>query len=586
MSQNYKFKDIKTYSSDEWMANASKKYRSVFDKAETSYVRIEFSFYNKLFDEKDWSASICLKAFSINGSEKKELCKLETTRAIKQDENIVYIRDGWGNETVGAYWKKGEYQWEAYIDNELVGVKKFFVEEVGKVTSSYNPYFTIEHVKLYSGGYEGWNQSNRIYFKKFDRNKTPYVWVEFKIKVSTSADFNYELFFNFYDDAGQPKGQVLKSGKVEKDKKEYTYTFDAGWGNEVVGSWKDDKYTVEIVFMDTLIALVPFEMGDVAEEGVLQPFTVLEQAFASQPENSKQVVAAANENLEDILKESLEELNALTGMDNIKKEINELVKLVRFYKETGRDVLNKFSLHSIFTGNPGTGKTTVARIVAKIYKGLGLLEKGHLVEVDREALVAGFIGQTAIKTAEKITEAQGGILFIDEAYSLANKYISNDFGQEAIQIILKRMEDLRGKFGVIVAGYTDNMTEFIQSNPGLRSRFDRTFHFYDYTPEEMYTIATALFSKEIITPEKEAEEHLKKYFNHLYNTKDKHFGNARTVRQVVAEAIKNQHLRLADMKKEERTEEILQTLLLKDVIEFSLEDKKVQGNSLGFKIGN
>jgi SpoVK/Ycf46/Vps4 family AAA+-type ATPase len=208
----------------------------------------------------------------------------------------------------------------------------------------------------------------------------------------------------------------------------------------------------------------------------------------------------------------LAELNALTGMNNIKEEINELVKLVRFYKETGRDVLNKFSLHSIFTGNPGTGKTTVARIIAKIYKGLGLLERGHLVEVDREALVAGWVGQTATKTQEKIAEAQGGILFIDEAYALANKSIGNDFGQEAIQVILKRMEDLRGQFGIIVAGYTDNMNEFVESNPGLKSRFDRTFVFNDYSPEELYAIALSILSKEKITPNAEAEAHLKNYF--------------------------------------------------------------------------
>jgi len=585
MAVSYKFKDIKTYSSDEWMANATKKYRSVFDRAETTYIRVEFSFYNKFFDEKDWDAKITLKAFSINGSEKKELCKLENTRTIKMDENIVFARDGWGNATEGTYWLKGEYQWEAFIDEELVGTKKFFIEDVGKVTPADNSYFSIEHIKLYSGGFEGWNQQQRVYYKKFDRNKTPYVWVELNLKIKTSKDFNYELFFNFYDDAGQPKGQVLRTGKIEKDKKDYTYTFDAGWGSDTAGSWKDDKYTIEIVFMDTLIALVPFEVGETAEEGVMQPFTVLEQAFASQPSAAKQTENSIEGTREDILKEGLEELNALTGMDNIKKEVNELVKLVRFYKETGRDVLNKFSLHSIFTGNPGTGKTTVARILAKIYKGLGLLEKGHLVEVDREALVAGFVGQTAIKTGEKITEALGGILFIDEAYSLANKHISNDFGQEAIQIILKRMEDLRGKFGVIVAGYTDNMSEFIQSNPGLKSRFDRTFHFYDYAPEEMYVIATSIFAKENVRLNPEAEAHLKNYFHHLYNSKDKHFGNARTVRQVVSEAVKNQHLRLADMKKEDRTEEIMQTLILMDVQEFVVDDKRAQGSSLGFKIG-
>lgn len=588
MASNYKFKDIKTYSSDEWMANATKKYRTVFDRAETTYIRVEFSFYNKFFDEKDWDTKVTLKAFAINGSEKNELCKLDSNRTIKQDENIVYIRDGWGNATEGNYWKKGEYQWEAYIDDQLVGTKKFFIEEVGKVMPSVNPYFSVDHVKLYAGGFDGWNNQNKIYLKKFDRNNTPYIWVEFKIKVNTNIDFNYELFFNFYDDAGQGKGQVVRTGKIEKDKKDFYYTFDAGWGNDSAGSWKDDKYTVEIVFMDTLVALVPFEVGNNAEEGIIQPFSVLEQAYTNQSSGnalSQNTSAKPQQSLDDVLQEGLAELNALTGMSNVKTEVNELVKLVRFYKETGRDVMNKFSLHSIFTGNPGTGKTTVARIISKIYRGLGLLEKGHLVEVDREALVAGYIGQTAIKTSEKIAEAHGGILFIDEAYSLANKHINNDFGQEAIQILLKRMEDQRGKFGVIVAGYTENMSEFIQSNPGLKSRFDRTFHFYDYAPDEMFFIATTILTKENIIPDPEAEGHLKKYFDYLHVNKDKHFGNARTVRQVISEAIKNQHLRLADIPKDQRSEEMLRTLIFNDVKEFVVEDNKGQSTGLGFRIG-
>jgi SpoVK/Ycf46/Vps4 family AAA+-type ATPase len=273
-------------------------------------------------------------------------------------------------------------------------------------------------------------------------------------------------------------------------------------------------------------------------------------------------------------------------MNNVKEEINELVKLVRFYKETGRDVLNKFSLHSIFTGNPGTGKTTVARIVAKIYKGLGLLERGHIVEVDRESLVAGYTGQTAIKTGAKIDEAQGGILFIDEAYALAGKNSNDAFGQEAIQVILKRMEDLRGQFGVIVAGYTDNMHEFIESNPGLKSRFDRSFNFADYTPEDMTAIALNILEKEKITPDAEAYDHLRSYFAHIHATRDKHFGNARTVRQVVAEAIKNQNLRLAEMPSAERTPIHLATLTLSDVKEFEINSpQRTAGGSLGFKIG-
>jgi hypothetical protein len=200
--------------------------------------------------------------------------------------------------------------------------------------------------------------------------------------------------------------------------------------------------------------------------------------------------------------------------------------------------------------------------------------------------VAGYVGQTAIKTGDKITEAMGGILFIDEAYSLANEAGSqHDFGGESIQVILKRMEDFRGKFGVIVAGYTDNMYEFINSNPGLRSRFDKYFLFEDYSAEDMFTISQSLFAKEGVKTDDPAAQHLKNYFTFLHHNRDKHFGNARSVRQVVGESVKNQHLRLASMKKEERTPEIMETIIFDDVKEFEIKEGKTVGTRLGFAIG-
>ena len=582
MAIKYKFRSLKTHSSDEWMADGTKKYRRVFDRYETTYMRAELSFFNKLFDEEEWEASFRIKCFYINGSQKNELCNLEQKRKILKDENVVYIRQSWGNETPGSYWLRGDYLWEAYLDEVKIGESKFYVEDAGTVKVGTNPFFDIESLKLYEGLGQEDLITQKKYLSKFSQKETRYVWGELNFKNKTPKDYFAEIFFNFYDKAGQPKGSNAILKYIAANTAGQTYTITAGWGSDTPGRWISDAYTLEIVFMDTLIATVPFEVGTEIVEGEASIITDIKQVL----KQAAKPTSETNKNLDDLLYESMAELNSLTGLDSIKTEVNEMVKLVRFYQETGKNILNKFSLHTVFTGNPGTGKTTVARILAKIYKGLGILEKGHLVEIDREGLVAGYVGQTAIKTSDKVKEAMGGILFIDEAYSLAQgKDSQNDFGGEAIQIILKRMEDLRGKFGVIVAGYTDNMHEFITSNPGLKSRFDKYFVFEDYSAEDMFTIALSLFNKENVKPDEAALNHLKNYFSFLYEGRDKNFGNARTVRQVVGEAVKNQNLRCASVKKEERTKEMLETLILDDVKEFEIKEINPGSGKIGFRVG-
>lgn len=583
MPAKYKFREIKIHSSDEWMADGTKKYRQVYDRYETTHVRVELSFFNKLFDEEDWEANITLKCLYLNGSSSRELCNLVQPRKITKDENIVYIRDSWGNPTPGAYWTKGNYSWEAYIDGVKIGEGKFYIEDIGVTKPGENPYFDFENIKLFEGDAHAQTQENKKYLNKFSFKDTRYVWGEFCFKNKTNSDYYAEVIFTFANDAGQLKGKSSRLVYIHPNTAGQMYYLYPAWGSDTAGTWKDDTYTMEVVFMDNLIATVPFKVGDVTEEGAVSVITDATQMLKPLGQTGS---STANKSLDDILFESLAELNALTGLGGIKTEVNEMVKLVRFYQESGKDILNKFSLHTVFTGNPGTGKTTVARILAKIYKGLGILEKGHLIEVDRQALVAGYVGQTAIKTGDKINEAMGGVLFIDEAYSLANESgAQHDFGGESIQVILKRMEDLRGKFGVIVAGYTDNMQEFISSNPGLRSRFDKYFFFEDYSSEEMFTIALSIFAKDGVRPNDAAADHLRKYFSFLHEKRDKHFGNARTVRQVVGESIKNQHLRLAGMKKEDRTQEILDTIILDDVLEFQIKDTPESNRALGFQVG-
>jgi len=251
----------------------------------------------------------------------------------------------------------------------------------------------------------------------------------------------------------------------------------------------------------------------------------------------------------DLLKSSLQELEMLIGMNNIKKEIYELVDIVNFHKQNGKDVLNNFFLHTLFIGNPGTGKTTVARILTKIYKALGLLERGHIVETDRQGLVAGYLGQTAIKTNERINEADGGVLFIDEAYALSNfNGLQGDYGNEAIQTILKRMEDNRGEFFIFAAGYPGNMDVFLKANPGLRSRFDKVLNFEDYSASELLTIADSMLFEKGYVIENDAKLELANILNDMHASRSKYFGNAREVRKIVFDLIKNQNLRLAHNK--------------------------------------
>ena len=286
-------------------------------------------------------------------------------------------------------------------------------------------------------------------------------------------------------------------------------------------------------------------------------------AKASQPPAPE---AAPAEDPPEDLDKLLEELDSLVGLTQIKKDVRSLINLIKVRKLRQAQELKvpELSLHMVFTGNPGTGKTTVARLLARLYRSIGVLEKGSLLEVDRAGLVAGYVGQTALKTLEAVKKAKGGILFVDEAYSLVPDGSGNDFGQEAISTILKAMEDMREDLVVIVAGYPEPMERFIESNPGLESRFGKYFHFEDYNGAELMDIFRLQCRKNQYVPDEDTEQFCIEMFNELYENRDENFGNARDVRNIFERAVANQANRLAAM--ENPTKEDLMKLTKEDVV--------------------
>jgi SpoVK/Ycf46/Vps4 family AAA+-type ATPase len=293
------------------------------------------------------------------------------------------------------------------------------------------------------------------------------------------------------------------------------------------------------------------------------------RAFLNLPKlslpNTNQDVSGVPEG--DTLEKVLEELHALIGLKEIKNNVGELINLLKIQKKRSDEGLKNvdLTLHAVFLGPPGTGKTTVARLLGRIYKHLGFLTKGQLYETDREGMIAGYVGQTAAKVDKVVDESIGGVLFIDEAYSLTQNAMGNDYGAEAINILLKRMEDYRDDLAVVVAGYDEPMKIFIESNPGLRSRFNRFFKFDHFTPAELYLIFESICKESDFIISEDASEKLNDTFNLLYEKKDEGFGNARTVRNLFQKCVQIQANRIIKLPK--LNHKVLKTLTEADIPE-------------------
>jgi len=581
--KNYQYLDIRTYGSTEWLADNKKKYRSVYDKSECGYVYCEFSFINLQHKRKDWPLNLHLKCID---EDKKEICDLNCERTVSLNSQNVFVREGWGTRNAGGFWKPGVYKWEAWVDEELIAEKNFYVLDHGTVSGIGQPYFKIKEIKFYEGPDANVLLENRRYYHTFHHQFTRYIWAEFTAE-NLIEDVNYwtcELTFNFRTHSNLLKGSVNKLFFVYPQ--EPLFSITVGWGADLIGTWGKGSYYLDVLFQDKLLASKSFNIGDDYIEaapadyeiiralgpGDDRPSKVQEKADAEKP-------SKASPSFHNAEQDVMDEMSDLIGLNVVKERIKEYSNYLQFItlrKEKGISEEEPINIHAIFRGNPGTGKTTVARKLGKIYNRLGLLSKGHVHEVDRADLVAEFIGQTAPKTKAAIKKAKGGILFIDEAYSLARKDDdAKDFGKEAIEILLKEMSD-ETDMAVIAAGYPDEMDNFIESNPGLKSRFNMVFDFADYLPQELVEIADYSAQKRGIKFSKEARDELYKKLVDAYRDRDKFFGNARLVNSLVDECKLNLGLRVMEAKLPDSLNmEELSTITIDDVKKLSINKEDV-----------
>ena len=568
--KNFKFRELKVYASTEWLADNKKKYRQVFDRYETTYIYAELSFYNKMFDVEDWEINVKLKCYSLKKG-RKEVCSLSfENRKVSKYDSVVFIREGWGNKNEGQFWKKGTYYWEAWIEGEKVATKYFYVEDASKSgTKDNNDYLEVHSLKLYEGPYDDVNEDDRSYYRKFSCEETRYIYVEILLKnLHNTKSWQCELFTKFYNNARELKGQVVRLQRVEK--KDDMIKITAGWGSNVKGSWRKDRYTAELIFMDSLLAVIPFEVTEDFEEGITPVLL---------PDRHSPVVLTPDTDADQSFEDVMVKLDSLIGLSEIKKKVREHAQYIQFLqlrKEKGFEEKDQINVHSVFIGNPGTGKTTVAGMMGRLYKKMGLLSKGHVHEVDRVDLVGEYIGQTAPKVKEAIEKARGGVLFIDEAYSLARSNDdSKDFGREVIEILVKEMSNGEGDMAVIVAGYPKEMKHFLNSNPGLKSRFKLNFEFSDYLPQELSAIAGYACEAMKVSPTLEAMKKIDEIIISAFRGRDRSFGNARFVYDVIEKGKINLGLRvMADENPRSLSKEAISIIELRDVAKIEIKPQR------------
>ena len=400
-----------------------------------------------------------------------------------------------------------------------------------------------------------------MYLRRFASQDTRYVYLELEFKNKQPAHaWQLELFTKFLNEARELKGHVARLQQVEAGQE--TIKLTAGWGAATPNLWRENAYTADIVFLDSLIASVPFTVGDESQPGY---------PAVQVPGQKRGTVLGAEPEEDSTFEDIMAKLDALIGLQEVKQQLRDHAVYIQFLQlrqERGFAMDTGIEVHSVFSGNPGTGKTTVARMMGQLYKKMGLLSRGHTVVADRVDLVGEYIGQTAPKTREVIESARGGVLFIDEAYALARSNDDGkDFGREVIEILVKEMSNGPGDLAVIVAGYTEEMSRFLDSNTGLKSRFKHHYEFRNFLPQELSQIADYAAEQLGVRPTLEAKALLDETITHAFRSRDRSFGNARYVHDLLEKAKVRMALRLMarDESGSSHSDDTLSTIELADV---------------------
>ncbi|MCB0659956.1 MAG: AAA family ATPase [Saprospiraceae bacterium] len=548
----FKFKDLKVYASTEWLEDNKKKYRQVFDRFDVTYIYAELSLINRCLGDNPCTIHGQLKCFDVKNT-KKPICNLNFTKEISDEEPIIYIREGWGNTAKGVFWKKGSYYWEAWIDGAKIATAYFYIDDAGQfnnIQDQVSAYLTLKSLKFYEGPFENVNENKRIYLSQFSEGSTRYIFTEARFQSNLKDSWHCELIFRFYNESKELKGQISRLTTIHKDAEEMVVT--AGWGSNSKDNWKKSKYSVEVIFMNSVIGTGLFAVDEVEIQESSLPASV----FIDDQLSFEHVY---------------QKLDTLIGLEEVKSRVKEHALYLEFLKlrrEKGFQEVESSNLHAVFIGNPGTGKTTVAKMMGLLYRKMGLLSKGHVVEVDRGDLIGEYIGQTAPKVKDVIEKARGGVLFIDEAYALARSNDdAKDFGKEAIEILVREMSNGKGDLAIIVAGYPKEMKYFIASNPGLKSRFKHFFEFQDYLPQELIEIALYIADKLEIKFNPDSFEIIKDIIRTEYRKRDKSFGNARYVHDLLERAKLNLGLRVMKRKNPSKlTKEEMSVIYKADVL--------------------